>query len=189
MDDAAAKKAAQSKTKLLLIPVLGIVFLYVLWSPSEPPAAPAVSLRPPSGPTVPSPGNAPVAKGAANAPGTSVKWPTTPLSEVLAKNPFQMPEKLRALATPVAPEPVAPVEPQVTTAERDAELAAALRAAAQTHRLTGLVQTSKGIGAIVGDTVVTVGDKIGDRLRVTSIRRDGVVLELIEPEPAPESQK
>jgi len=187
VERASSKNPPPNRIKLLMIPVLGAIMLYLLFAPSEKVTVPTLVVRPPEGQS---------ANGAStphsDAHAVAVTWPTIPLSEVLATNPFQLPESLKPYRNPepavtpepvVQAEPVAPPTPPITPEEqaaKDEALAAELRDAVKSHRLTALVRTSKGIGAMVGDHVVMVGDKVDDRFRVAAIRPDGVVLELIE---------
>jgi len=112
-------------------------------------------------------------------PGSAVTWPATPLNEVLTVNPFKLPTELRPVTT-VANESLQTLAPAEDLKQLDAEKLAELRAAVKAQRLTALVQTNKGVGAIVGDSVVSVGDLVGERLRVTAIRPEGVEVELID---------
>ncbi len=193
------QKPAPGKAKLVLIPVLGAVLLYVVCSPSNEIAPPVQLARPPVPPTstsvastasVVTPSTPTTARDAANLPASeasaksgsasttaTVVWPATPLAEVLSVNPFKMPSMLLPAVD------VAEVPPQPLALDRKelaAEKFAELQAAAKGQRLAALVRTSKGVGAIVGDSVVGVGDRIGERLRVTAIRPEGVEVELID---------
>ncbi len=195
-DRAASKTPPTSRIKLLMIPVLAVVMMYVLFAPSEKVPVPTLVARPPQN----------QAEGGVSAPHPdastpAITWPTIPLTEVLATNPFELPEALKPYRQPepvVLPEPVVEVEPVVPPpppvsreeqAAKAAALAAQLREAVKTHRLTALVRTSRGIGAMVGDHVVMVGDKIDERFRVAAIRPDGVVLEAIDPPVLPSTTK
>lgn len=182
---ASSNNTQQNRIKLLLIPVLGVIMLYVLFAPGEQAPVPTLVARLPEG----------SANGTESAPTEAstqaVTWPTIPLAEVLARNPFERPEGLKPIRPPepeVVPEPVVEVEPvrppvPVMTAEeqtaREQALAEELQNAAKKYRLTALVRTSNGLGAMVGDNVVTVGQTLDDRFRVAAIRPDGVVLEMI----------
>lgn len=185
VERASSKNPPPNRIKLLMIPVLGAIMLYLLFAPSETVTVPTLVARQPDG-------QGANAKSTPHADAAVVTWPTIPLSEVLATNPFQLPESLKPYKNPepevssvpmVQVEPVVPPTPSITPEEqaaKDEALAAELRDAVKSHRITALVRTSKGIGAMVGDHVVMVGDKIDDRFRVAAIRLDGVVLELIE---------
>ncbi len=184
MNDPQPKPApSQNLIKMLLIPVLGAVLYYVLFSPADN-TTPATVMAPVglSSHSRPSPTTFPMATPEASDSAVTVTWPSVPVADVLATNPFRMPEALRSQTIPVAEDPPAPTPAavQAQAAEHEKELVAELRAAVKEHRLSGLVRTSQGIGAIVGDEVVTVGDTIGDRLRVTAVRPEGIVLELIQ---------
>ena len=194
-----SQKPAPGKSKLVLIPILGAVLLYVVCSPSNEIAPPVQLARPsvpltstsaastastftPSTPTTARAAAALPASEASSKSGSAsttaaVTWPATPLAEVLAVNPFRMPTELMpaVAVAEVPPQPLAPDRKELA-AEKFAEL----QAAAKGQRLAALVRTSKGVGAIVGDSVVGVGDRIGDRLRVTAIRPEGVEVELID---------
>ncbi len=184
---AVSNNSSQSRIKVIMIPVLGVIMLYMLFAPSEKVVVPTLVVRKPEG----QPANG-VPMSPADNNAIAVTWPTISLSEVLATNPFQLPQGLKPYSKPepeviaepvVEVEPVVPAPPPISAAEqaaKDEALAAELREAAKSHRLTALVRTSRGIGAMVGDHVVMVGDKIDDRFRVAAIRPDGVVLELIE---------
>ncbi len=193
------QKPAPGKAKLVMIPVLGAVLLYVACSPSNEVAPPVQLARPPVPPTSTSvastasaatPSTPTAARDAATLPASeasaksgsasatnTVVWPATPLAEVLAVNPFKMPTELMP-AVAVAEAPPQPLAPD--RKELAAEKFAELQTAAKGQRLAALVRTSKGVGAIVGDSVVGVGDRIGERLRVTAIRPEGVEVELID---------
>lgn len=184
-EPASTKKPAPSRKKLLLIPVLGAVLLYVVCAPSNEGTAPTLAARTPE----PRQMNPPASSTAAAYPvAVAVTWPTTPLADVLAFNPFQMPAELKPPVVSVAKVSPLPLTPDVDLKKLDAAKAAELREALKGQRLKALVQTSKGLGAIVGDAVVAVGDIVGERLRVTAIRPDGVLLELID-KPAPADSK
>lgn len=204
-----SRKSAPRNLKLLLIPVLGAVLLYVVCSPSNAVTPPPPLVRA-SGPQ-PQTSSAPAAVSTATAtrraaslataklateasqkpavgstPGSAVTWPATPLTDVLAVNPFKMPTELKPVVA-VAEVPPQPLRQDLK--EPDSTKTAELRAAVKGQRLTALLHTSKGVGAIVGDNVVGVGDLVGERLRVTAIHSTGVELELID-KPAPaEGQK
>lgn len=183
----ASKPSPPSRLKLVMIPVLGAIMLYLLLAPGDQAAVPTLVARPPT-----SAATKAVGAPHPDAHTAPVTWPAIPLAEVLSTNPFQRPEGLKPFTPPepeIIPEPVsalevvAPPPPTITPEEqaaKDEALAAELRDAAKAHRLTALVRTSRGIGAMVGDHVVMVGDKLDDRFRVAAIRADGVVLELIE---------
>lgn len=198
---ASSQKPAPGKAKLVMIPVLGAVLLYMVVSPSNEVASP-VQLARTSPPQTSVPvasstalGTASVSKvrpqvagwPASEASAKSgkasttalVTWPATPLAEVLAVNPFKRPAEF-APAVTVTQTPVVPQTLAENRKELAAEKAADLQAAVKGQRLAALVRTSKGVGAIVGDTVVNVGDLIGERLRVTAIRPEGVEVELID---------
>ena len=194
-----SQKPVPGKAKLVMIPVLGAMLLYVVCSPSNEVAPPVQLARPPVPPTstsAPSIASAltsltpTIARDAAALPASeassksgsasataAVVWPATPLAEVLSVNPFKMPTELMpaVAVAEVPPQPLAPDRKELA-AEKFAEL----QAAAKGQRLAALVRTSKGVGAIVGDSVVGVGDRIGERLRVTAIRPEGVEVELID---------
>lgn len=198
-EHSSSQKPAPGKAKLVLIPVLGFVLLYVVCSPSNDIAPPVQLARPPVPltstsapstaaavtPSTPTTARATAAWPASEASAKSssasatatVTWPATPLAEVLAVNPFKMPTELMPAVAEVEapPQPLAPDRKELA-AEKFAEL----QAAAKGQRLAALVRTSKGVGAIVGDSVVGVGDRVGDRLRVTAIRPEGVEVELID---------
>ena len=194
-------KPVPGKAKLVMIPVLGAMLLYVVCSPSNEVAPPVQLARPPVPPTSTSapsiasaltsltpttardaaalPASEASAKSGSASATAAVVWPATPLAEVLSVNPFKMPSML----LPAVDEAVAEVPPQPLAPDRkelDAEKLAELQAAVKGQRLAALVRTSKGVGAIVGDSVVGVGDRIGERLRVTAIRPEGVEVELID---------
>ncbi|HET6424059.1 MAG TPA: hypothetical protein VFG20_10275 [Planctomycetaceae bacterium] len=189
-----AANPAANKFKLLLIPVLGVIMLYVLFAPGEVAPVPKLVARPP---VSSSSTESAVGVTAVTVPGEPqaqpVKWPSIPLADVLQINPFQRPESLKSVPIPppletVEPitqaEPVEAVPPPITAeqqAAREEAIQDAIRAAMKTHRLSALVRTRKGLGAMVGDRVVMVGDKLDDRFRIAAIRADGLVLELIEP--------
>ena len=203
-----SKTFAPSQSKLLMIPVLGAVLLYMVCAPSNDVAPPPKLVRtaePPSALKTVSPATVAVSTTVATSPhsktslstitmsvteasqkpavgsipGSTVTWPTTPLIEVLVVNPFRMPTELRPV-TIVANESLQTLAPAEDLKQLDAEKLAELRAAVKGQRLTALVQTNKGVGAIVGDSVVSVGDLVGERLRVTAIRPEGVEVELID---------
>lgn len=179
-ESASGKQPAPNGKKLALIPVLGAALLYMVASPSDQAVAPTLAVRRPepnsTNPLLPSTTAAKPAAGTA----TTVTWPATPLEDVLAYNPFQMPAELKPLVEPVVePSPLL-LTPGQDPGELDVAQAAELRDALKGQRLTALVQTTRGLGAIVGDAVVSVGDLVGERLRVTAIRPDGVLLELID---------
>lgn len=188
-ESASTTKPTPSWKKLLLIPVLGAVLLYVVCAPSNEGAAPTLAARVPephqTKPLAPSTAVANSTTGSATVP---VTWPATPLADVMAFNPFQMPAELKSPVDSVDRASSLPLTPDEDLKELDAARAAELRAALKGQRLAALVKTSKGLGAIVGDAVVAVGDLVGDRLRVTAIRPEGVVLELID-KPAPADGK
>lgn len=193
-EQTAAANPTANKVKLLLIPVLGVIMLYVLFAPGDVAPVPKLVARPPV--TNSAPANA---GGATGGTGTvepqtpAVTWPSIPLADVLMINPFQRPESLKAVPIPPPVETAEPIttaepmtaEPPVITAEqqtaRNEEVEQAFRAAMKTHRLSALVRTRKGLGAMVGDRVVMVGDELDDRFRIAAIRADGLVLELIDP--------
>ena len=204
-----SQKPVPGKAKLVMIPVLGAMLLYVVCSPSNEVAPPVQLARPPVPPTstsmastsaaitpsVPTtardaatwPASEASAKSGSASTTTAVIWPATPLAEVLAVNPFKMPSML----LPAVDEAVAEVPPQPLAPDRkelDAEKLAELQAAVKGQRLAALVRTSKGVAAIVGDSVVGVGDRIGERLRVTAIRPEGVEVELIDQPASTDSQ-
>jgi hypothetical protein len=175
------KNPNPSWKKLLLVAVLGAVLLYVVTSPSDQGTSPTLVARPPEQrPTIPSVSSNAMAKPVPGSTTGAVTWPATPLADVLAFNPFKMPAELKPPVAPVTEETPLSLAPAADLNELDAAQAAELREALKGQRLTALVQTSKGIGAIVGEAVVTVGDLVGERLRVTAIRPDGVLLELID---------
>ena len=202
-----SQKPASGKAKLVMIPALGAVLLYVVCSPSSGIAPPVQLARPPAPPTSTSaastasavtpstptttrvaaalPASEASSKSGSASATASVIWPATPLAEVLAVNPFKMPTELMpaVAAAEVPPQPLAPDRKELA-AEKFAEL----QTAAKGQRLAALVRTSKGVGAIVGDSVVGVGDRIGDRLRVTAIRPEGVEVELIDKPAATDSK-
>ena len=202
-----SQKPVPGKAKLVMIPVLGAVLLYVVCSPSNEVAPPVQLARAPVPSTSTSvastaaavtPWTPTTARGTAALPASeassksgsasataAVVWPATPLAEVLSVNPFQMPTELMpaVAVAEVPPQPLAPDRKELA-AEKFAEL----QAAAKGQRLAALVRTSKGVGAIVGDRVVGVGDLIGDRLRVTAIRPEGVEVELIDQPASTDSQ-
>ena len=194
-----SQKPVPGKAKLVMIPVLGAMLLYVVCSPSNEVAPPVQLARPPVPPTSTSapsiasaltsltpttardaaalPASEASAKSGSASATAAVVWPATPLAEVLSVNPFKMPTELMpaVAVAEVPPQPLAPDRKELA-AEKFAEL----QAAAKGQRLAALVRTSKGVGAIVGDSVVGVGDRIGERLRVTAIRPEGVEVELID---------
>lgn len=190
MDERSSRKPpAQSGKKLLLIPVLGVVLLYLVFAPSDDGEAPALVAPPPAANPGASDEASPSSKGsrtrsgpAANA--IAVSWPTTPLADVLAVNPFKLPEELKPLVEPVEEDPPPPPAAVAAPEEVAAAKAAELREAMTGLRLGALIRTPSGIGAMVGGTVVLVGDTVGNRFRVIAIRPEGVELELID-KPAP----
>lgn len=208
VERSASRKPAPSKSKLLLIPVLGAVLLYLVCGPSNDVASPpklvrtaesSAALNSVSPATVAvstTVGTTSLSKtslstttmsvteasqkpAVGSIPGSAVTWPATPLIAVLAVNPFKMPTELRPVTT-VANESLQTLTPAEDLKQLEAEKLAELRAAVKGQRLTALVQTNKGVGAIVGDSVVSVGDLVGERLRVTAIRPEGVEVELID---------
>ena len=171
--------------KLLLIPVLGAVLLYVVCAPPNEGAVPTSAARVPESHRTQPPAS--VAKPSQGSVAVEVTWPATPLADVMAFNPFRLPAELRLPVDPaadVSPSPNLDADWNELNTARAAELREALKG----QRLTALVQTSRGLGAIVGDAVVAVGDIVGERLRVTEIRPEGVLLELID-KPAPTNGK
>ncbi len=198
---ASPQKPAPGKAKLVMIPVLGAVLLYMVVSPSNEVASPVQLARtsPPQtsvpvasstalgtasvSKVMPQVAGRPASEASAKSGKASttalVTWPATPLAEVLAVNPFKRPAEF-APAVTVTQTPVVPQTLAENRKELAAEKAADLQAAVKGQRLAALVRTSKGVGAIVGDTVVNVGDLIGERLRVTAIRPEGVEVELID---------
>lgn len=190
-EPASPKKSAPNWKKLALIPVLGAVLLYAVASPSDEAAPPTLVVRPAQSGSTNSPApstpvsstnasSSPTAKKPLQGTTTTITWPATPLEEVLAHNPFRMPAELRPLVASVTePSPML-LTPGESPEELEVAKGAELREALKGQRLTALVQTTKGVGAIVGDNVVGVGDLVGERLRVTAIRPDGVLFELID---------
>lgn len=178
-----------NRFKLLLIPILCVIMGYVLFAPEEVAPVPTLLVRPPAG-TVDPTGAVPASGEVSVAP---VSWPSIPLKDVLATNPFQRPDTLKAVKLPdpvtnvepmIKPEPTEPPVPTVTPEEiaaKEHALQEELRVATKKLRLSALVRTSRGIGAMVGDQVVMVGDKLDERFRVAAIRSDGIVLELVDP--------
>jgi hypothetical protein len=189
VDNSPPANPTANRIKMLMIPVLGVILLYFVFTPGDQPAVPTLVARP-----------AGAANGATVAPSAEtntapVTWPSIPLSRVLAVNPFQRPESLKPYTIPtpatevaqpvvevaVPPTPPAPMIMPEEQAAKDEALQAELEASLKAHRLSAIIRTSKGIGAMVGDRVVNVGDKLDDRFRVGAIRAEGLVLELIEP--------
>jgi hypothetical protein len=199
-DRSSASSGGGNKLKLVLIPVLGFVLYYVVSSSPSSPPAPTLTVRQATAPAAASVGQ-PIAAVAPSIPyvaatqtppqqprsaqdrfpvSKAVTWPTSPLAEVLAVNPFKLPRELRQITAKPTPEPLplGPDEDEIAVT-RTLEMQNAVKG----HRLTALVQTSRGAKAIVGENVVGVGDLVGDRLRVTAIHADGVELELIDAPP------
>ncbi len=183
-----ASPPKSNRTKLIMIPILGAVLLYLVFTPGEQSETPTLVARPaaPVTSTNAPPPSPPVALTTVSPPpvateksGRAVIWPSVPLEKVMAINPFK---QLPGLKSPPAElvDQSPPGDIDATLADRNAERAAELRAATKTYRVTALVQTSKGVGAMIGDQVVVVGDVLGDRVRVSAIRAEGIVLELID---------
>ena len=174
----------QNRTKLLLIPVLAAAFLYLVCAPAEPSGS-AIRIAAPSSSTSSQPQLTNVKDLKSTRPLNSipiasrVTWPSTPLADVLAHNPFKLPAELRLITNSI-PINTQPTDNTVDLDEQDEAKKEELRAAIKGQRLAALVKTKKGLGAIIGESVISVGDKVGDRLRVTSIRPDGVVFELVD---------
>ncbi len=180
------KQVSQNRIKLLLVTVLSVVLLYVIFSQSEhgPVTARVVGTSDPRTTNPLSLSDSVKSRaGSMNpAPGSvlaTVAWPATPLADVLAINPFKLLDDLKPVGLIPGTTPTV-VESGADLAESQDTKSMELRDAIKSHRLKAIVKTPTGIGAIVGDAVIGVGDVVGNRLRVTEIRPIGVVFELIE---------
>lgn len=188
MAETVTQSPPANRTKLVLIPILGAVLLYVVFTPAEQSEVPQLVARPATpAPTPSTPPTSPsIALTTASPPATTaqktrttVTWPSVPLAQVMAINPFQMLPGLKSPTVELAEQPPrGAIDPNL--AERQEERSAQLRAMTKSYRVTALVQTSKGVGAMIGDRVVVVGDVLDERVRISAIREEGIVLELIE---------
>ena len=154
----------------MLIPVLGVLLLsFALSSGDKPvtPASDAAHVPPPLIPRRP--------RVIAKKP--SVNWPTVSLSEVLSHNPFAAPASLK-IRSPLVVDRNASDAGNLPVVS-DEELSKDLREALNGKKLHGLIKTSRGFIALIGDDVVREGDLIGTQVRVKTIHSGGVELELV----------
>ncbi len=179
-------KPAVTPRQWATIGLLAVVLVGVLWwqfGASEPGPGDAKA-----GPAAPSPAS-PVStfpaglKGAATgqSSGTapSPPWPTIPLAEAAAYDPFQ-PLEHQPASTPPLAKAAAKAKTSQDSAQRRArqdQLLAALRKTGTTAVLRG----PQGAMAIVGRRTIRVGDEL-DGFRVVAIEPDGVVLKPATPE-------
>ena len=168
-DRRSSTNTQKQRIKLVLIPVLGIVLISFLFSQNDKrlETIPGVTPQATATPTKPT----------FHAKQSNVDWPSASLDQVLRHNPFAAPPALTHLMKPsTSPGPIATVKTLAVTNE---DLTEELRSAMKGKKLHGLIQTSRGFIALVGDDVVREGDLIGERVRVKSIQSKGVELELI----------
>jgi hypothetical protein len=104
------------------------------------------------------------------------KWPTIPLTKIVAHDPFA-PESLPGVATVVA---ASGNEAELAAAQERAALLAGTLDALRERGVSVVLHTSKGPVATIGDRMIKVGDKVGD-YHVAEIDADGVVLEAAAP--------
>lgn len=164
-------KRFREKVKLALIPLLSAILLAVLSDDGETPspeATPAVALALRSSsatPTRSSPGMA----GRTNS-SRPQEWPTMPLGEILAHNPFAFPDAL--LPVPAEPPPV-PQRP-VTLEDVESANRQELLDQWQSAQITAFYRSKEGPVAIVRSRVLSEGDVLEGGLRVIEIRPDGI---------------
>ncbi|MBM4077564.1 MAG: hypothetical protein FJ267_18210 [Planctomycetes bacterium] len=107
-----------------------------------------------------------------------VNWPSISVTEIVRHNPFECPLVLKPIVPKIEQTPLE--VPDDTSEDELPRYAEEVREALDGKRLTALVQTPKGLVALIGDDVVRTGDRVGERLRVAAIREKGVILELID---------
>jgi hypothetical protein len=173
---------------MALIPVLGLVLLFVLWpSSSEPSTDSAATAVAPEATASSATTSAPVQE-AASGPATSSsnqpkKWPVIELATILQHDPFA---QLAALSeTAVAGTP--PSQPGGEQPSTEAETAASQELQKRLlDRLAGLKQkhvsalfvSQRGASALIDSKVVREGDLLEEGIRVVAIGTDGVVLRI-----------
>lgn len=174
------------------IGLLAVVLVGVLWwqfgaSEPGPEDAKAGPAAPP--PTSPAPtssvGIKAPAPGQSSGTAPSPPWPTIPLAEAAAYDPFQ-PLARQPAATPPLAKGRAKTNTSQDSAPRRArpdQLLAGLRKTGTTAVLRG----PHGAEAIVGRRTIRVGDEL-DGFRVVAIEPDGVVLQPATPEKGHEDQ-
>jgi hypothetical protein len=143
-------KALYERCKLALIPVLGLVFMAVMFWPSQPKSA--------SSPAELAINNA-IPKSAPLSPKV---WPTATWEDVTAFNPFDPPPR-------PAPTEKSPSEATAHDSQPEPD-------SVEAPNIQAIYADQRGTIAIVDSRVVRVGDLLGGR-RIVAISANGLTLE------------
>ena len=179
---------ATARVKLALIPVLGLVLVYILaTSPAPDDAAPSSTLletpdpQPAGGESIATAENDP---SAAVVPAAEIvtlpppkDWPSLSLGEVLENNPFAWPKELASPAQITDSKFGDDVSADAGDDPQRQELLDQLASAG----VSAFYESNQGAIALVGTRVLRVGDVIEGKLRVLRIDPEQVTYEPVEP--------
>lgn len=176
-------KSPREKLKLALIPVLGIVLLYVLMAPEEgadPAAAVTLSASPPASPAAASPVELPQATPPKQ---SRSQWPQLALEQILDHNPFAFPiELVPTVPTSTADLPPAEPDPVLEEPEEpETDFRQELLKQLQATPIAAYYQSKQGAVAMVGDRLLREGDVIEEAVEVQQILPDRIVYRLLPP--------
>jgi hypothetical protein len=188
MNASQPKTANKNWLKLSILPVLFGVLGYVIWSnQSAAPvasgdAAPAALPAPiASAPALSSKSESPVVPEVKKA--KRVAWPKFTTEQILATNPFRGSAAMRTALKPpeeqmaIASTDKIAAETPEESPEEEIDPWAALTDSFKGDSSAVFLESSKGQVLKVGTKMLKVGDRIGDRYRVTEVRPDGIVVE------------
>ena len=157
------------RAKLAAIPVLAVALIYVVRTNGT-----SDESTSPDAPTLVSDGTESSRSPGSASPQPAREWPNLPLSEILAHNPFSMPEELvpnphsSSVVDAAIPSDASPaISPRKQILEELSEL-----------EVTAYYKSENGAVAILGDRLIREGDLLEEVVRVIAIRPDGVVLAL-----------
>ena len=167
MNQTQKRSKAIERAKIALVPVLAGVLGVVVLQNGDHAATPAPT-------TVAAPARRSAVETSTQAALLQVRqrsWPDVELNEILSRNPFALPSTSGSEKTAPVSDDVSP-PPDVI----DQEILLSI----ESLNLQAIYESDSGRSALVGTRVLHVGDRLGENLRVSDIRPDGVVIEIVD---------
>lgn len=171
-----ATNPAANKVKLALIPVLGLVLVYLVFGSgsSESPAVPTAPPPSTGQPSAPDRPDLAVQNVTANAEQRTVDWPQRSLQDILRHDPF----RIRQAVDPAVASEMRGSDEQNAPPEQVSE--ASLLVGRFAGKVPELVLESRhGTSAVIDGQTLREGDVLDGVARVVSIRPEGIVFELV----------